>query len=427
MRDCTGRKCVLICGACRFYWGAGPAYCAIVRRVGLLARHSLCRFAWGDLSSLHGHSCPLAGTQLELTASRQFALRFGRSALFPAAFFEERDCVDAEIAMTPNRALTLLLFVFALTLLLAVAFGGSTLSIQAFLNVLVGGGSAEEQMIVFQFRCPRVVIAALAGCGLGVAGTVLQTVLRNELVDPTSIGISSGAGLGVTVLLLFFPLAPAQAPLLLPFCALAGALLALGLVLFVAHENGAVSPVKLLLIGLMFSITLAAAQLLIGMRMSREIYNFIFAWLVGTLNGLEWKHAAILAPWVLLSVPLFIAQSRSMDVLSLGENEARGVGLNVSHTRKYLAIAAASLGGACVAIVGNIGFLGLIAPHLARRIVGIRHVVLVPAAALCGSCILMLADTLSRRLPTATEIPAGVWVVALGSPYFLLLLLRAKI
>jgi len=329
--------------------------------------------------------------------------------------------------MTSPRSLLLLIAGFLIVSLAAIAWGGSSVFGLSALNVLVGGGTPEEHLVVMYFRLPRIVIAALAGGGLAVAGVVLQTVLRNELVEPTSIGISSGAGLGVTFLVLIFPLAPAKAPLLLPLSALAGAILVLGLVLVVAGERGSTSPVRLLLVGITISIGLAAAQLLIGMRMSREVYNFVYTWLIGTLNGLEWKHAVVLSPWIVVLIPALMVQGRNLDVLALGKNEAAGLGVNVARTRVLLAVAATALGGACVAVVGSIGFIGLVAPHLARYVSGVRHANIIPTAAVIGAALLMFADTLSRRLPTASEIPAGILVAVIGAPYFLVLLLRARI
>jgi iron complex transport system permease protein len=280
--------------------------------------------------------------------------------------------------------------------------------------------------VILQMRLPRMVLSILMGAGLAVSGAALQGVARNGLASPDTLGVNAGSGLGMMLLLVAFPTATAQSPLLLPLGAMAGAAAITLLVFALAYRKGSVLPSRLLLVGVAVGFGAHAAMLLISLRMSYSMYNYVLTWMSGTLAAGDWQSIRMLAPCCLLLVPLMLSSSRVLNVFSLGDGPAASLGVSIESQRLLLLATATTLTSVCVAIGGQVGFLGLVAPHLARRLVSLNHGVLLPAAALIGSILLLLADSLGRHLFAPAEIPAGVLVGILGGIYFLYLLATVK-
>jgi iron complex transport system permease protein len=318
-----------------------------------------------------------------------------------------------------------------LLILLAVAtvnldWGSARLSPRQVLTALAGHGAAPETLVILQLRLPRLVLSVLMGAALAVSGVILQGITRNDLASPDTVGVNAGSGLGIMFLLMMYPTAAAQAPLLLPFGAVAGAMAMTGLVFVLAYRRGSVLPSRLLRVGIAVGFGAQAAMLLFSLRISFSMYSYVVTWMAGTLAAGDWTAILFLLPCSLVLVPLAVARSRVLNVLSLGDGVAASLGVAVDGERLRMLGVATVLTATCVAIGGHIGFLGLAAPHLARRLVGVRHGVLFPAAALCGAILLLAADSLGRRLFAPVEIPAGVLVGILGGAYFLYLLTRSK-
>ncbi|MFC5648075.1 FecCD family ABC transporter permease [Paenibacillus solisilvae] len=299
------------------------------------------------------------------------------------------------------------------------------LSPAVVLKTLFGGGTAKEHLILFDFRLPRIVISILVGAGLAVSGCILQGITRNGLADPGILGIVSGAGLVVVLFISFYP-STANAPVfLLPFLAFMGAALTAALIYLLSFKKGeGISPVRLLLNGIAVSAGISAAMLVLTLRMSPENYQFVAVWLAGSIWGTSWKFVVALLPWLLLLLPLSFYKARILNVLNLSEHTAVGLGAPIERERLILLAAAVGLAGSCVAVSGGIGFVGLIGPHLARRLVGPKHQLLLPTSALVGSLLLIVADTLSQVIMDG--LPTGIIVAVIGAPYFLFLLARSK-
>jgi iron complex transport system permease protein len=315
--------------------------------------------------------------------------------------------------------------------LLAVAtvsldLGSAQLSPRQILAALAGHGEARHELLILQLRLPRLVLSVLIGVGLAVSGVILQGITRNDLASPDTVGVNAGSGLGMMFLLVMYPTAAAQFPLFLPLGAVAGAMATTSLVFALAYRQGSVLPSRLLLVGIAVGFGAQAAMLLLSLRMSFTMYNYVLTWMSGTLAAGDWASILLLLPCSLLLVPLAASRARVLDVLSLGDYLAAGLGVSVDRQRLLLLGVATMLTATCVAIGGHIGFLGLAAPHLARRLVGANHGVLFPAAALCGATLLLTADGLGRYLLAPVEIPAGVLVGTLGGVYFLYLLTTTK-
>ncbi|MGO4530914.1 FecCD family ABC transporter permease [Paenibacillus sp. 2TAF8] len=305
--------------------------------------------------------------------------------------------------------------------------GFTKLSPLEVLRTLFGSGTPKQELILFEFRLPRIVISVLIGAGLALSGCILQGVSRNALADPGILGINAGAGLMVMLFVSFFPTTTAAPIFLLPILALIGASFAAFLIYILSYKKGeGILPTRMLLTGIGIAAGISSAMIVLTLRLSPEKYQFVATWLAGSIWGSNWKFVWALLPFILVLVPLVLAKARVLNVLNLGDQTASGLGAPVERERMILLAAAAILAGACVSVSGGIGFVGLIGPHLARRLVGPKHQFLLPASALVGSLLVLVADTLGRVILQPSEIPAGILVAILGAPYFLYLLSRTK-
>lgn len=294
-------------------------------------------------------------------------------------------------------------------------------------RTLAGGGTDNERLVLFQFRLPRMVIALLIGAGLAVSGAILQGISRNGLADPGILGINAGAGLAVVLFIFFFQgnisTLSQFSIFIMPFFALAGALLAAFLIYVLAWKEG-VTPTRLILVGIGINAAFGAVLILFQLRMNPNDFMQATIWLSGSIWGANWKFVLAVLPWIFILVPFAIWRAKYLNVLGLGETMAVGLGVDVEKERRLLLVISVALAGASVSIGGGIAFLGLVAPHIARKLVGPRHQVLIPTAALTGALLLLFADALGRNLLAPSEIPVGIVVAALGAPYFIYLLMK---
>jgi iron complex transport system permease protein len=326
----------------------------------------------------------------------------------------------------PELVVLALFGLIALTFLLSLNLGFIRIAPLDVIRTFVGQGTPQQELVLFQFRMPRLVLALLVGMGLALSGAILQGVSQNGLADPGILGINAGAGLGVVALLLFYSSPGAASPFILPVTALVGGIAAAALIYMLAYKDGAVTPSRLLLVGIAVNAGIAAAMLVLSMRMDRQLYSYAVVWLSGTIAGKDWKSVLALLPWTLVLVPLVMVKARLLNVLSLGDQLATGLGAAVERARLILIGVAVALAASAVAVSGGIGFVGLVAPHLARRLVGPNHRVMLPVTLLSGALLVLVADTLARNLLSPVELPVGLVVSAIGAPYFLYLLARTK-
>ncbi|PLX86171.1 MAG: hypothetical protein C0614_03920 [Desulfuromonas sp.] len=289
----------------------------------------------------------------------------------------------------------------------------------ADLLALVGGQAADptHSAVLLKIRLPRSLLAALVGASLSVSGAAFQAVLRNPLADPYILGVSGGAALGaVTAIWLGF-----AAGLLLPVAAFAGALIALAVVYWVARAHRGSSHTLILCGVIVGSLASALLLFLLWLSPADQTRAAIF-WLTGNLAMAETRLMCWIAPLALFAFLLLWAQSRSLDLLTQGEETAADLGLAIGRARLTIFAAAGAMTAAVVSVAGLIGFVGLTIPHIVRLLFGPAHRRLLPASALAGAAFLVLADALSRQLFAPAEIPVGVVTALLGAPFFLYLL-----
>ncbi|NEO31107.1 MAG: iron ABC transporter permease [Symploca sp. SIO3C6] len=280
--------------------------------------------------------------------------------------------------------------------------------------------NADYPFIINTLRLPRTIVAFLIGVGLAIAGTITQGITRNPLAAPGIIGVNAGASLAAITLIVLLPSAPVVA---LPIAAFGGAL-TVALLIYLLAWKGGTSPVRLILVGVGFSLIAGALSNL--MVTFGEINNVSQAlvWLAGSVYGRSWEQVQALLPWLVIFGSLALLLTRELNTLNLGDDIARSLGSWVEWQRGLLLLTSVALAGACVATAGSVGFVGLMAPHLARQLVGPSHESLMPTAAMMGGMIVVLADLLGRLLFAPIELPCGIVTAIIGGPYFIYLLIQ---
>lgn len=283
-------------------------------------------------------------------------------------------------------------------------------------------GNRDHAFVIHNLRLPRTLVAFMVGVAFAISGTIFQGLTRNPLADPGIIGINAGASLAAVTVIVLFPSAPIYT---LPLSAFAGALLMAILIYSLAWNNGS-SPILLILMGIGLSaIASAFTSLMITFGDIYDVGNAL-VWLAGSVYGRTWEQVFSFLPWLIVFVPMALTLARHLNALNLGDDVAKGLGTRVEWQRGLLVLVGVALAGAGVATAGNIGFVGLIAPHLGRQLVGTNHEGLIPISALLGGIIVVMADLLGRTLFAPIELPCGVVTAAIGAPYFLYLLIRNR-
>ena len=282
-----------------------------------------------------------------------------------------------------------------------------------------------ERAIVESIRLARIALALTVGAALGVAGAVMQGLFRNPMADPGIIGVSAGGALGAVVAIAAG--VATASPLALPAMAFAGAAGALALVFAVAAAGGRFSMAALLLAGVAVSTFIAAIiSAIVLFTADLGAQREMIFWLAGGLDASRWQHVRLAAPPVLAGVVVAVLLARDLNLLMVGEEEARALGVRVGLTRTVLLLAASLITGTAVAFSGTIAFVGLIVPHALRLVAGADHRVLVPLSALGGAVFLLAADTVARVAVAPAEVRVGIVTALVGAPFFLLLLIRHK-
>ncbi len=338
---------------------------------------------------------------------------------------------------TPGRRLLVVCAMLAAFLLLAVmiavASGPAPIPYQAVPGIVLHGLGApldpavpaSQVTIVHQVRLPRVLASMLIGAAMAVSGAVMQGIFRNPLADPGILGVSAGGATGAVIA---FASGAALAGIwVVPLFAFVGSLLAAMIVYLLSLERGRTQTTSLLLGGTALNAFLTAiiSAVLLAIDEAAES-QLVMSWLVGGLAGRGWRHLLTIIAPTLIGIALLYSYSRDLNLFLLGEDTAQGLGTNVPRTRFILIGLTALITGVSVSIAGPIGFIGLIVPHVLRLIIGPDHRVLLPASALGGALLLVVADTLARLVIPYQEMPVGIITGLIGGPFFLFLLWRLR-
>jgi len=311
------------------------------------------------------------------------------------------------------------------TAIASMSWGYSSLSFNRLIPVLFGHGDFKEDFVLFSVRLPRIVITLLSGMALALSGSILQSVTRNDLADPGIIGINSGAGVAIAVFFLYFPIKAGSFVYVLPLVAFIGALVTAALIyVFSYSRTRGLDPIRLVLVGVGFSLALSGIMIVIISSAERSKVEFIAKWIAGNIWGVDWPFIWALLPWLILLIPYTLFKSQALNLLGLREESAIGVGLKLERERLVLILTAVAASASAVSVTGGIAFIGLLAPHIAKALVGPRNQLFIPVAILLGGWLLLTADTIGRNLVDPNGIPAGIMVSLIGVPYFVYLLLR---
>lgn len=288
------------------------------------------------------------------------------------------------------------------------------------------GTSDIARTILLQVRLPRILLGFLVGCSLASVGVALQALLRNPLADPYVLGVSSGAALGTAVGILFGVGTTFLAETALPACGFVGGLVALAVIYRMATTYGQLPIHSLLLTGVILNAIFSALIMFITSILDPNRSYGMMAWLMGTLTAPT--YGSLVGLMIYLSIGLFLlfSQMRVLNILALGEESARTLGIDTEQAKRSLFVLSALVTGAVVSVSGMIGFIGMVVPHAVRLVIGADHRLLLPASALVGGTFLMGADTVARTLIAPTEIPVGIITALAGGPFFVYLLLWRK-
>ncbi|AJD89910.1 iron ABC transporter permease [Jeotgalibacillus malaysiensis] len=333
--------------------------------------------------------------------------------------------IDPQLLKKQRILMITFIAIVVLTMIVSIGFGYSSVSYSRILPTLLGQGEFKDEFVLFELRLPRMLITLLAGMALAVSGSVLQSITRNDLADPGIIGINSGAGAAVAVFFLYAPLEADSFAYMIPAVAFAGALITAVLIYLFAYEKSTgLQPIRLILVGVGFSMALSGLMVVLISSTDRQKVDFIASWLAGSVWGTDWPFVWAMVPWLLVLIPFVLFSAQKLNILSLSEPVAIGVGVGVNKDRIILMLAAVALAAAAVSVTGGIAFVGLMAPHIAKSLVGPRNQLFIPLAMLIGGWLLLVADTIGRNIVEPGGVPAGVIVAIIGAPYFVWLLLK---
>ncbi|HFJ5219434.1 TPA: FecCD family ABC transporter permease [Staphylococcus aureus] len=323
------------------------------------------------------------------------------------------------------------LAVFSILLFLgctwSITSGEYNIPVERFFKTLIGQGDAIDELILLDFRLPRMMITILAGAALSISGAIVQSVTKNPIAEPGILGINAGGGFAIALFIAIGKINADNFVYVLPLISILGGITAaLIIFIFSFNKNEGVTPASMVLIGVGLQTALYGGSITIMSKFDDKQSNFIAAWFAGNIWGDEWPFVIAFLPWVLIIIPYLLFKSNTLNIIHTGDNIARGLGVRLSRERLILFFIAVMLSSAAVAVAGSISFIGLMGSHIAKRIVGPRHQLFLPIAILVGACLLVIADTIGKIILQPGGVPAGIVVAIIGAPYFLYLMYKTK-
>ncbi|HDN3475736.1 TPA: iron ABC transporter permease [Staphylococcus aureus] len=335
------------------------------------------------------------------------------------------------ISSNNKRRQLIALAVFSILLFLgctwSITSGEYNIPVERFFKTLIGQGDAIDELILLDFRLPRMMITILAGAALSISGAIVQSVTKNPIAEPGILGINAGGGFAIALFIAIGKINADNFVYVLPLISILGGITtALIIFIFSFNKNEGVTPASMVLIGVGLQTALYGGSITIMSKFDDKQSDFIAAWFAGNIWGDEWPFVIAFLPWVLIIIPYLLFKSNTLNIIHTGDNIARGLGVRLSRERLILFFIAVMLSSAAVAVAGSISFIGLMGRHIAKRIVGPRHQLFLPIAILVGACLLVIADTIGKIVLQPGGVPAGIVVAIIGAPYFLYLMYKTK-
>ena len=317
-----------------------------------------------------------------------------------------------------------------LTVIISLMVGSYQMTPGEVIGTFLGNGDSMQRFIIYELRLPRVVLAVIVASALGVSGGVLQAVTRNPLSEPGMIGINAGAALFVVVWIsagtsAYYSELAASKAFFMPLLAIMGSLLTVAVIYLFSYKRG-IRPVRFILTGVGVNAGITAVISFYQLNMSKGDYNQVLTWTNGSLWGSSWNYIIITLPLILVLIFFILFRSKVLDVLALGDELAMGVGVSLQREVLFFLILSSCLAAIATSVAGNIAFLGLLGPQIAKRLAGPSHRKMLPLSAGVSAVILVAADTAARNLFSPIEIPVGIIVSIVGVPYFIYIMLKGK-
>lgn len=317
----------------------------------------------------------------------------------------------------------LLIIVLLIGIIFSIGLGSIRIPVSEVLKVFLGWGESTYEIVILNLRLPRIVVSVMVGASLAVSGAILQALIRNPLASPDLIGTTTGATAAAVAFITFTD--GVYSIHWMPLVALLGGLFTASLTYVTAWRKG-MSPFRLALIGVSISSGMGAVTVFFMIASPLHKAQQALGWMTGTVYGSAWQHVLTLLPWTLAFLLLAYQQIRHLNVQELGDDVAQGIGMPIEKKRLLLIAISVALAGAAVGIAGGISFVGLMAPHMARKLVGSAYGALLPASAVLGAMFVLLADLIARTMFVPMDIPAGVFTAAVGAPFFMYLLYKSR-
>ncbi|WP_414051951.1 FecCD family ABC transporter permease [Macrococcus animalis] len=323
-----------------------------------------------------------------------------------------------------KNLMTMLILCFILLSIITISMtvGDFKMVPMQFLKTLFGMGNEMDTMVLYEFRMPRLLVTILCGAALSLSGALLQSITKNPLADPGIIGINAGSGFFIALLMIFMPVDSSNFVYVLPLFSMIGGLITAGLVFILSSSRRGLNPMQMVLIGVGLSTALSGAMIMMTSTFNKEDVEFISKWLDGNIWGDTWPFVWMIVMVLCVTLPILLMKLNILNILNTHEHISTGLGININRERFIILVIAVMLCASAVSICGSIAFVGLIAPHIARQLVGPRHQAFIPITTLLGAILLSFADTLGRLLIESVGMPAGIIVSIIGAPYFLYLM-----
>ena len=304
--------------------------------------------------------------------------------------------------------------------------------IEVFETLFNLNDNEKFRLVVFEFRLPRIIISVLIGIGLSIAGLFLQGITKNELADPGILGINSGASAAVIMYMYFVNFNSSVSNgsnffsiFAMPIFGFIGGILAAILILLFSRNNNKMDMQRLILTGIAINSGFSAISMLFSMKMNSSDFEFAAIWQAGSIYNANWSFIYMMLPWIIILGIYLYNKVHLLDYFQLEESSIVSLGINLEKEKRKLLFACVGLISSCVCVAGNIGFIGLMAPHIARQLVGIKHRKLMPVTALVGVFLLILSDLIAKTIFAPSELAVGIVISIIGIPYFIYLLYKS--